>query len=45
VGDRTAAPGKGYPVHVLKTSSRCAVTLAPEPLYAPEAPVALVPVP
>ncbi len=45
VGDRTAVPGKGYPVHAIAASSACALTEMALSMYAPQGPVALEPVP
>jgi hypothetical protein len=45
VGDRTAVPGKGYPVHAIAASSGCALTETALSMYAPQGPVALEPVP
>jgi len=45
VGERTAVPGKGYPVHVLSASSGCTLAEEPLSLFAPQGPVALQPSP
>jgi hypothetical protein len=45
VGDRTTIPGKGYRVHAVSAASDCTLTERPLSLFAPEAPVALQPVP
>jgi hypothetical protein len=45
VGDRTAIPSKGYRVHAVSAAPDCTLTERPLSLFAPEAPVALQPVP
>lgn len=45
VGDRTTVPGQGYRVHAVSASSDCTLTERPISLFAPQAPVALQPVP